>query len=114
MQLELIVITSNLIFLVIGYFIGKNNSYMSKRESPLTTNEVGKALARANEVEKQANRLEVPEMPLGDEDNINHDGVGIIQRPTSEELDRFAEPQKVKEAKKAIAETIRNTPEPEI
>jgi hypothetical protein len=54
---------------------------------------------------------EVEEMPLSSEDNINHDGVGIVQRPTSEELARFAEPQAVKDAKAAVAETLRNTPE---
>lgn len=59
-------------------------------------------------------KLEVEEMPLGPEDNINHDGVGIVQRPSAEELSKFAEPQAVKEGKEAVAEVIRNTPEPEI
>ncbi len=108
MQIEYIlgVLTIAVGFLA-GYFIGKNNNYLSKRQKPFTTEEVGKAFERVKQLEENP----TPEMPLGQEDIINHDGVGIVQRPTSEELARFAEPQQVKDAKAAISETLRNTPE---
>ena len=102
MQIELIVIISNLIFLVVGILVGKRTSM------PLNS----KPMIYKEPTMKAEEDLVVAEMPLTREDIINHDGVGIVQRPSAEELARFAEPQQVKDAKAAVAEEIRNTPEP--
>lgn len=43
------------------------------------------------------------------EDMINHEGVGIVYRPSEEELEKMNEPQQTKEAKEEIAKTLHNT-----
>lgn len=37
---------------------------------------------------------------------------GIVYRPTAEEIEKMNEPENIRQAKEAIEETIKNTPEP--
>jgi len=48
------------------------------------------------------------------DDIINHSGVGIVYRPTTEELERMSEPQMVKEAKEEVAKSLSQAFPPEI
>jgi len=50
-------------------------------------------------------------IPLSPNDTINHEGVGIIHRPTVEEIRKMNEPETIKQAKEAIAQTLRNQSE---
>ena len=45
-------------------------------------------------------------------DVINHEGVGIVYRPSVEELNKMEEDQNTKDAKEAIAEELRKEREP--
>ena len=103
----------SVVCLLVGIYIGHTFAFRVIKEminqGSLSIDRVGK-VSENKPIEVDL-RPEVEEMPLSSEDNINHDGVGIVQRPTSEELARFAEPQAVKDAKAAVAETLRNTPE---
>lgn len=66
------------------------------------------------EVIERVDKQEIPEMPLNQEDVINHEGVGIVHRPSAEEIEKMNKPQRVKDAEEAVAETIASVPEPEI
>lgn len=46
--------------------------------------------------------------------DIDGSGVGIVYRPSSEELNKMNEEQSIRDAKEAMAETLRNTPAPTI
>jgi hypothetical protein len=48
------------------------------------------------------------------DDVISHEGVGIVYSPTTEELNRLNEPQKIKEAKQAVEESLSQEIAPEI
>ena len=106
----------SVICLLVGIYIGHTFAFRVIKEminqGSLSIDRVGK-VSKNTPLEVDL-RPEVEEMPLTQEDIINHDGVGIVMRPSAEELSRFAEPQVIKDAKNAVAETLRNTPEPEI
>lgn len=48
------------------------------------------------------------------EDVINHDGVGIVYRPTEAELTKMNESQYIRQAKEAMAETFAQERPPEV
>ncbi len=111
-QFELTVIIgifAAFILLGIGFIIGR----LSKQENYLVAED------KLREIEKK--RDQIMNQNLGKEIwNPNHRvkeedfaQPGIVYRPNAEELEKMREPQKVREAKEAVAETIRNTPLPE-
>ena len=107
MQLDLYIIGIS-IFLV-GLIIGALLNYQKPKQVIQNTRE-----------EKPRHIMldlgEEPHAPLHtqQEDIINHEGVGIVYRPTVEEIAKMNEPEKIREAKEAMAETLRQEKEPEI
>lgn len=115
MQLDvtIIVILLVTIGLTIGYYLGSNNDYSLKRKEPLTLDDMRKLFEKAQAEEEEARQPHAPDHTKS-KDIINHEGVGIVYRPTSEELEKMHEPEKVKQAKEAIAETLKQAKEPAI
>ena len=115
MQLDFIIIVILLVTigLTIGYYLGSGNNDQSKRKEPLTIDDMRKLFEKAQAEEEEAKQPHAPDHTKS-KDIINHEGVGIVYRPTTEELEKLHEPEKIKQAKEAIAETFRAEKEPEI
>lgn len=96
-----------------GFFFGSRR--ITQREEPKEPQHPFLTPEQAETYEEIRKRtLDMPEMKIGKEDVINHEGVGIVMRPTAEELNIMNEPDSIKQAKAAVAETLRNAQEPQI
>jgi len=78
--------------------------YISKRQKPFTEEDMAIAFQKINQAE-QANPN--AEKLSKRDDVISHEGVGIVYRPTAEEIEKMNEPKQTREAKEAIAVTLR-------
>lgn len=72
---------------------------------------------------RDADKKEYPERKIEEKKKLNRDdysppiegdGVGIVYRPTAEELNKMHEDEATKQAKEAVAETLRQAEEPQI
>lgn len=106
-----------LVFLIVGFVLGKQTrSYVDTRQKSLTLDDLTKAYQSIGDMERTGTDTQVEQstVKLSSNDVINHEGVGIIHRPSVEELSKMNESETERHAKEAIAQTIRDTPIPEI
>jgi hypothetical protein len=127
MQFELLLIALFLgpALVGVGFIMGRmsKTDYISKRQQPLTNEEVWETYRRLIQAEGGEPNIKPQEEDKPDpvaerlskqDDVINHSGVGIVYRPSTEELVKLNEPQQIKEAKAALEETFSQEEEPAI
>ena len=110
----IIAIFLGLILLSVGYLVGKiTQDYVGRRQKPLTLDEMDRIYQRANAINTQVvqNEENPAAEKISQKEDILSDGVGIVYRPTAEELEKMKEPESVRLAKEAVAETLRKQEE---
>lgn len=98
----------------IGFIMGRMSkaSYMPPIVFPTIKTSATDALGAAHVSEEKPDPL--AEKLSKKDDVVNHDGVGIVYRPTPEEVERMNEPQQVKEAKAEMEKVFASEVAPEI
>lgn len=108
-----------LILIGIGFIIGKITKteikYLDNRKSALTIEEMHHFWQAAQKEEKISEITDpIAEKISKQDDIVNNEGVGIIYRPTSEELARMNEDERIKQAKQELEKTFSQEVPPEI
>lgn len=124
MQIDLLCIIALcfVIVFLLGYIIGQSQKKEKKSDVNLFrdslyelihNNEPNKKVQSPLPIEEDKPNPNAAKLSKKD-DVINHHGVGIVYRPTAEEIERIEEPDKVREGKEAVEEIFKGVPAPEI
>ena len=100
-MLTIIIISS--LTTIIGYILGAKHNYLHRRKKKIE--DTSSHFTPAKQFKAEMEEVSSP---------IDNSGVGIIYRPSPEELFKMEEDQATKDAKAAMAETFRNAPEPTV
>src|SRR5260221_87236 len=102
--LDILTLIVDIAMIGIGYLCLKEarKLYINQRQKPLEVEELGKIFRRVHDLEEIQSKPE------------NYGEAGIVYRPTVEEIEKMNEPQAIKEAKEAVAETLAKEIPPKI